>query len=104
MKTNTIQINGQSFTIAALNMEQVEAIVDAPEADTKTARARTWQTIIDSFDNAGNPQELAVLKRLLDLPGFNELHKAVLEVSGLKVGENQAAAESPSTSDTSVAA
>jgi len=109
MKTKTITIGDRTFSIAALNMEQVEAILEAdiPAFDNRGWRARSWKTITESMSNAdpSTAPDLAELRRTLDLPSFNQLHSAVLEISGLKAvkpGETPAALES--TSSTSAAA
>lgn len=116
MRTKTITIEEQEFTIAPLNLGQVDALMENnPEAsDLKAWKQRSRQTVCDSLNNAHGPFQVnevpgsmnpANLAETMDLTTFNALHSAVLELSGLKAatpGETLAAPDS--TSNTSAAA
>lgn len=101
MRTKTVTIEGRDFTIAPLNMVQVEALIDgdAPApGDMKAWRQRAWQTVCEGLNNAistfhngarvtGQDANLNTVDRLreqFDLATFNGLHSAILEFSCLK--------------------
>lgn len=96
MRTKTVTIEGRDFTIAPLNMVQVEALIDgdAPApGDMKAWRQRAWQTVCEGLNNAvpnrNHPQAAGLrtvdkLREEFDLATFNGLHSAILEFSGLK--------------------
>jgi hypothetical protein len=83
-----VTIAGETYRFAPLSMLQIEEFVDAPEAplDYKASRDRTWGTIHASLSNAGGPSAPSIndLKTKHSLKGFLALHRAALEVSGLR--------------------
>ncbi len=116
MKTKSITIQGLSFTIGWLSSRQVEEMMEEEIApgDRKRWRERAWRTVIQGLNNPiqgeskEEPWTENRLRTLLDdkFPGgevgqhFNQLHIAVLDFSGLKVGavgEAQAAQDLTST-------
>lgn len=103
-RTKTLNIDGEQFTIAPLTVDQVEEYLGATPGEG--ASANTWRdvtltVILNSLNNAakGDPKlTLADLKKRMDLLMINELHSAVLEISGLRIagpgaetGESKAA-------------
>ncbi len=116
-RTKTINIDGEQFVIAPLTIDQVEAYLGntpGEDADANAWRDVTLTVIMNSINNAvkDGPQiTLADLKKRMDLLMVNDLHSAVLEISGLRAagrgadtGESQAAPKTeaePSTSSTS---
>ncbi len=102
-RTKTVNIEGEQFTIAPLTIDQVEAYLGntpGDGADANAWRDITLNVILNSLNNAagdGTQLTLADLKKRMDLLMVNDLHSAVLEISGLRaagqgadVGESQA--------------
>lgn len=102
-RTKTINIEGEQFVIAPLTIDQVEAYLGntpGEGADANAWRDITLTVILNSLNNAAKdgPQlDLADLKKRLNLMMVDDIHSAVLEVSGLRkadpgasVGESQA--------------
>lgn len=91
-RTKTITIEGESFLIAPLNIDQVEEYLLAelpPEADQKYWRNRSLMLIALSLNNAsgasnGDSETVETLRKRLDLVSLNALHTAVLDLSGLR--------------------
>ncbi len=108
MKTKTVTIEEQEFTIARLTVGQVEDMLDGQQpaaGDVKAWRDRARNSVVQSITNAGGALTADAIRSSMDLVTFNALHAAVLEFSGLKAvtaGESEAAAES--TSSTSAVA
>lgn len=106
-RTKTINIEGEQFVIAPLTIDQVENYLDS--TPDEGANANVWRditltVILDSLNNASKTDNKALvltlvdLKKRLDLSMMNDLHSAVLEISGLRAkpaggadpGESQA--------------
>jgi hypothetical protein len=124
MKIHSIDLGDSTvISVSPLTMEQVERIIDAPPTDNqKELRERTWATIWAAIQNTGkavpwnhripldaNDPRLTLydLKAAITMPQYMQLHRAVLEISGLRVaspGESAAAAETSSTLQSSEAA
>lgn len=103
-RTKTISVDGEQFVIAPLTIDQVEGYLDntpGEGASSNAWRDITLTVILNSLNNAakdGAQLTLADLKKRMDLLMVNELHSAVLEISGLQAkgqgagtGESQAA-------------
>jgi hypothetical protein len=104
-RTKTINIDGEQFTIAPLTIDQVEAYLGntpGEGADANAWRDITLTVILNSLNNALRDDaqviSLTDLKKRMDLLMVNDLHSAVLEISGLRAagpgadtGESQAA-------------
>jgi len=102
-RTKTINIDGEQFVIAPLTIDQVEEYLGSTPAEDAPATAWrdiTLTVIMNSINNAakdGPKLTLADMKKRMDLLMMNQLHTAVLEISGLQVagkgadaGESQA--------------
>jgi hypothetical protein len=88
-KIKDVEIDGVVFRLAPLNMAQIEEIIEAEPTEEVSAglrggRDRIWGTIMASLTNAGETMTLQEVKSSLDLDGYLQLHRAVLEVSGLR--------------------
>ena len=119
-RSKVVNIEGDEFKIAPLNIDQVEEhLGSAPNAtdDTGNWRSHLLNAIAWSLNNAsgaenGDRVTPESLRKRLDLITLPALYKAVLEISGLRTvesgasssGESQAAPEAPSPSATSVTA
>lgn len=115
MRTKQVTIEGQSFTIAPLNVEQVEAIGEIDSNDPKSGREAAYDTVINGLNNA-LPDVVAEgehvppawtrdrVRKQLDWQTFRKLQTEILDFTGLKAepkadatGEAPAAPETPAT-------
>ena len=101
MRVKTIQLDNVLWEISPLTVEQYEDMLDGSDnQDATAARERMWNTVLNGLNNALSDEEdakrytKAKLRKAIDLPSFLELHRAILEYSGLKIdskpGETQA--------------
>lgn len=111
-RTKTINLEGEQFTIAPLTIDQVEEYLGSStklgdNADGNAWRDITLTVIMNSLNNAAKdgPQlTLPDLKKRMDLLMVNDLHSAVLEISGLRAaGQGAAAGESQAVPKTEAA-
>jgi hypothetical protein len=91
-RSKTVTIEGEQFTIAPLNIDQVEShLTDTPDRnDINGWRNHTLKAIAHSLNNAsgetnGNAVTIEMLRQRLDLLLLDGLYKEVLQVSGLRV-------------------
>ena len=108
-RIKTINVEGEQFIIAPLTIDQVEAYLDNTPGEDATPNAwrdMTLNVILNSLNNA-NPESkltLSDLKKRLNLLTMNDLHSAVLEISGLRaVGQGADAGESQAVQKTEAA-
>ena len=78
------EFDGARFTLAPLNLDQVDKFIT-----TKDGSIRTIDLLLMSLNNAepGEPWTEEKLRKELDLVLQGELQTAVLEISGLKAVE-----------------
>jgi hypothetical protein len=109
-RIKTINLEGEQFVIAPLTIDQVETYLGSTPGDGADAHAwrdLTLTVILNSINNAagdGAQTTLADLKKRMDLLMVNDLHSAVLEISGLRAaGAGATAGESQAVPKTEAA-
>jgi hypothetical protein len=81
--------SGKKIEIAPLTLEQVDKLTDAP---TDNIRAAARQSCVDAMNNADPtaPWTMETFVKGFTMADFTELGKAVMDVSGLIMGESTA--------------
>ena len=104
MKIKQIEIDGETFSIAALNVAQVEDYLEEiPETDEKKKqqayKCRAYNVVCCGLNNA-RPSDAAAwtkdrVRTELSWPAYMRLQKEVLELSGMVILSRTEAGEAP---------
>lgn len=88
MRKKVVELDGQTFTISPLNLQQCEEFIK-PAAAGVTPRQRTIELIITSLNNAAPPEPWTEenLRPELDLIVVGWLQKEILSFSGLATAD-----------------